>query len=195
MKSACCWGTQEVLFTPLSFIEVVGQVKLCLMEGVWVLVIPVAVSSNMQSDTVEGIKARRRQLHCTIAEFICQEVCRDLEDLKGSPQLLQRVQQDPSAKRAAGSPSALASGTDLQKELKRLGDSLITRCQADMRSLVEAQKQQPDAFFNADATFRQAMSELVDGKAAAVAKADLYLQDTALTIEHFKLMSLPVRLP
>jgi len=179
-------GEEEILFPPLSHLERVGPVRVCYLEGVLVRVIPMAVSANLKSATVEALEERRRDMHLSTADFVCLEVFRDLDALADGPDLLPRLHQDA----VACSDAMEMNPLDKEAGLKEYCLELISSCKKEFERFVEGQKREGKEYYNSDEQYRRAVADLLERKATASAKLRLYLQDPNLYAFQIEEMSL-----
>lgn len=162
-----------------------------LLEGMLVQMIPVAVSANHKSATVEVLHAQRKNMHLSTADFVCLEVSRDLDALAHSPDLLQRLKQDPEAIEQV----AQMECADTEAGFKELGSELVAGCKEEFKTFVESQKFEGEVYYNSDDQYLRAVTDLLERRATALAKIRLYLENPRMFSFQISIMSLMVRRP
>jgi len=80
-----CPGEREILFPPLSHMEVVGQPRVDMHEGKPVIVVSVDVNINQKALTIEGILSQRKQTLLSVGENLKREIKFDLQIVSESP--------------------------------------------------------------------------------------------------------------
>jgi hypothetical protein len=81
----CCPGEGEILFPPLSHLEVVGSPHTEQHDGKPVVVLRIKVNINQKAQVIEEILSQRKQTIVAIAENVMKEVAFDVKLISDAP--------------------------------------------------------------------------------------------------------------
>ena len=164
---------QEYLFVPCSFLQPNGPPSLeVVAEGI-VNVIPVHLSLNLKTETMEELVSKKKRMHLDSARLLADEVKGELERLATSAESLERKKKDPYA----------AYDDDA---LEAFSASINAQCDA----IVERHNGIGVADYVNDNTFRGLVSEILNMKSWAKEKWQLWLKDESKYIFYVKGFSL-----
>jgi hypothetical protein len=80
----CCSGEAELLFPPLSHLEVVGNPTIEKFDGKPVAVFTIRVNINQKACTIEEILSQRKQTAITFTENVARELTFDVKLISNS---------------------------------------------------------------------------------------------------------------
>mmetsp|Transcript_48462 Transcript_48462/g.151973 ORF Transcript_48462/g.151973 Transcript_48462/m.151973 type:complete len:501 (+) Transcript_48462:1614-3116(+) len=135
----------EILYPPLSNLEIIGPLRTELIQTNEVIMISVRVNINLKSTAREYVEGKRKFLYLQSLDFVVQEIERDLHA---------QVEDLPSADRFFRD----------QENSKKVIDQILQEC-CDFRV---AHEQKPVASFNMEIFFRQKVDELSHLHSAAM---------------------------
>jgi hypothetical protein len=92
-------GEVEVLFVRCSFVHKAGEGCLQMTKAGVVRVIPIKVNSNLKSETVEELMAKKGDLHLPAFRYCIDEIHKQLKDLAESKKANDRLEQDKTRAR------------------------------------------------------------------------------------------------
>jgi hypothetical protein len=75
-------GESEILFPPLSNLEVVGEMRTMQTEKGLVNLVKLRINANIKSLTVDELVSRRKTLHLAALSNLLEETQRDLDELE-----------------------------------------------------------------------------------------------------------------
>ena len=152
-------GEKEYLFVPCSFLQPNGPPALEVVAQGIVNVIPVHLSLNLKTETMEELLEKKKRMHVTSARLLADEVRGELQQLAVSTQSLDRKKRDGTAYEDAALPQFAAK--------------INEECDA----VVERHRGTGAADYANDSTFRGLVSEVLNMKSWAVEKWQLWLKD------------------
>ncbi len=156
-------GEREFLFVPYSFIQGEGRQRTEVVTGGGVLtVVPVRVNINLKTETMEELKEKKKRLHLVSVRAMVEEVRYELGEWAKSVEAAARLQKDPTRNHQSG-PFTLAT---LAAAIVKQCEEIVTRHEA------VATEEYVD-----DGTFRALVSEMLDAKAWAKEKKELWVRD------------------
>jgi hypothetical protein len=85
---------EEYLWLPLSFLQPNGAQHLEVTPKGIVKMIPVKVIPNLKTSTVEEALAKKKTMHSTAFQYLIDEIHREIEDLIGAPEALEKFAAD-----------------------------------------------------------------------------------------------------
>jgi len=153
-------GEEEMLYPPLSYLELIKQPQIRVLEGKAVRVLPLKINSNMTCSTIEEILARRKQLFIALLENILDEIERDLTKIMESPALQERL--------------ARASFDKTWEGHVKLRQSISKEC----RAMHNVYKQKDVSWYNDDNNYNFALDQATMLKKMAMNKIEFWLKDT-----------------
>jgi ankyrin repeat protein len=155
---------KEYLFVPYSFVQGEGRQRTEVTAGGGILtVVPVHVNINLKTETVDELKAKKKRLHLASARAVLEEVRYELEQWAASAESSERLQRDPTRNHGG----TFTAATFVAK--------LMEQCDA----VVERHKATGVEEFVDDGVFRALVSEVLDTKAWAKEKKELWMQDAS----------------
>ena len=166
---------KEYLFVPYSFVQGEGRQRAEVTEGGGVLtVVPVHVNINLKTETVDELKEKKKRLHLTSAGAVAEEVRYELEQWAASAEAAARLQRDPT--RNQGGTFTAAT----------LAAKIVEQCDAVLKRHRETGMEE----YVDDGVFRGLVSEMLDTKAWAMEKKQLWMQDASQYISFLQGASL-----
>uniref|UniRef100_A0A7S4PDB7 EF-hand domain-containing protein n=2 Tax=Guillardia theta TaxID=55529 RepID=A0A7S4PDB7_GUITH len=157
----------EILYPPLSNLEIIGPLRTELIQTNEVIMISVRVNINLKSTAREYVEGKRKFLYLQSLDFVVQEIERDLHA---------QVEDLPSADRFFRD----------QENSKKVIDQILQEC-CDFRV---AHEQKPVASFNMEIFFRQKVDELSHLHSAAMSKLHFWKHTKGVTPANISEMSL-----
>ena len=155
---------KEYLFVPYSFVQGEGRQRTEVTEGGGVLtVVPVHVNINLKTETVDELKQKKKRLHLASAGAIAEEVRYELEQWAASAEAAARLQRDDT--RNQGGTFTAAT----------LAAKIVEQCDAVLKRHRETGMEE----YVDDGVFRGLVSEMLDTKAWAIEKKQLWMQDAS----------------
>ncbi len=159
-------GEQEYLFVPCSFLQPNGPPALeVVVEGI-VNVIPVHLSLNLKTETIEDIVSKKRDIHFASFGSLLEELARDLQDIFDAGCL-----SDNSLRRYESTKPQWALYTV---------DVMLSNIMAQCKEVYDKQASEDISAFTDDFRFRNLVSEMLDVKLMAKSKLRLWMQDSTL---------------
>jgi len=152
-------GEKEYLYVPCSFLQPNGPPALEVVAQGVVNVIPVHLSLNLKTETMEELVAKKKRMHLDSARLLADEVRAELELLVVSSDSQERRKKDITAE-----------GSDA---LQLLAASINSQCEA----LLERHRDTDASRYVDDKMFRDLVSEVLNMKSWAKQKWDLWLKD------------------
>ncbi len=168
-------GEREFLFVPYSFVQGEGRMQNELVDGGGVVtVISVRVNINLKAETVEELQEKKKHAHLVTANAMVDEIQCELEEWQVSGEASARLQVDWSRTfRSVPTPAKLAA-------------NIIMQC----KDVVQRHADTPAESYVRDGTFRQLVNEILEIKAWATEKKELWMQDVCRPIEFMPSWSL-----
>jgi ankyrin repeat protein len=162
---------KEYLFVPYSFVQGEGRQRTEVTAGGGVLtVVPVHVNINLKTETVDELKAKKKRLHLASAGAVLEELRYEFEQWAASAEASERLLRDPTRNRGGTFTAAT------------LAAKIMEQCEA----VVERHKATGVEEFVNDGVFRALVSEVLDTKAWAKEKKELWMQDASHRIYFLK---------
>ena len=155
-------GEKEYLFVPCSFLQPNGPPALEIVPEGIVNVIPVHLSVNLKTETLGELVEKKKRLHLASAGAILEEVRHELEQWASSEEAAARLQRDPYPffDGVEYTPASLAA-------------EIIKQCD----TVVKRHEKIPVKGFVDDDMFRGLVSEVLDTRAWAKEKKEVWMQD------------------
>ncbi len=158
---------KEFLFVPYSFIQGEGRQRTEVVTGGGVLtVVPVRVNINLKTETVDELEEKKKRLHLVSARAMVEEVRYELGEWARSAGAAARLRDDPY--HMLGSTPAT------------LVDAIVQQC----ATVMKRHEQTGIHHYIDDGLYRALVSEILDIKAWAKEKKELWMQDLSKYI-HF----------
>jgi hypothetical protein len=157
-------GEREFLFLPYSFVQGEGRQRTEVVDGGGVLtVVSVRVNINLKTETVEELKEKKKRLHLASARAVMDELRNELEEWALGTEAAARLQLDVT--RNQGGTFTAAT----------LAASILEQCAVVVKRHEEVRVEQ----YVDDGVFRALTSELLDCKAWAKEKKELWMRDAS----------------
>jgi hypothetical protein len=159
-------GEKEFLYLPCSFVQRAQQCagRVAIVDGGLVTFVPVKVNLNLKTETVEELKEKKKRLHLVSARAMVEEVRYELGEWAKSEEAKSRGQRDVWCN---------------DNDIGFLVDQIVWQCQ----NVVERHKAATSEDYVDDGTFRALVGEILDTKAWAKEKKELWMQDSSQNIE------------
>ena len=155
---------KEYLFVPYSFVQGEGRQRTEVTEGGGVLtVVPVHVNINLKTETVDELKQKKKRLHLASAGAIAEEVRYELEQWAASAEAAARLLRDPTRNQGGTFTAATYAA------------KIVEQCDAVLKRHREMGMEE----YVDDGVFRGLVSEMLDTKAWAIEKKQLWMQDSS----------------
>jgi len=166
---------KEFLFVPYSFVQGEGQQRTEVVDGGGVLtVVSVRVNINLKTETVEELKEKKKRLHLASARAMVEEVRYELGEWAAGAEAAARLQLDGS-RNQGGTFSTMT-----------LAAAVVEQCAVVVRRHEEMVVQQ----YVDDGVFRALVSEMLDTKAWAKEKMELWMRELSQPIRFLQDWSL-----
>jgi ankyrin repeat protein len=157
-------GEKEFLFVPYSFIQGEGNQRTEVVDGGGVLtVVPVRVNINLKTETVEELQEKKKRLHLASARAMIDELRFELGNWAASVEAAQRLQQDVT-RNQNGTSTAFT-----------LAENILEQCEA---VFIRHDVSGVELYIN-DGVFRALVNEMLDAKAWAKEKKELWMRDSS----------------
>ena len=158
-------GEREFLWVPCSFVQRAQQSggRVEVVDGGLVTFVPVKVNLNLKTETVEELKEKKKRLHLVSARAMVEEVRYELGEWAKSAEAAARLQKDIT--RNQGGTFTAAT----------LAAAVVKQCE-DVVKRHEAAKLEE---YVDDGTFRALVGEMLDAKAWAKEKKELWMRDVS----------------
>jgi hypothetical protein len=155
---------KEYLFVPYSFIQGEGRQRTEVVTGGGVLtVVPVRVNINLKTETSEELKEKKKRLHLVSARAMVEEVRYELGEWAKSAEAAARLQKD-TGRNQGGTFTA----TTLAAAVVKQCEDVVKRHEAaTLKEYVD------------DGAFRALVGEMLDTKAWAKEKKELWMRDVS----------------
>jgi ankyrin repeat protein len=165
-------GEREFLFVPYSFVQGEGRRFTEVVEGGGVLsVVPVRVNINLKTETLEELKEKKKNMHLASARAMVDEVKQEMQEWAGSAEAAARLLHDPTRNNNAYNNGIPFTASTLALAIIEQCSAVLRRHQAtDAKDYVD------------DGVFRALVCEMLDTKAWAKEKKELWMQDTSVFI-------------
>ena len=153
---------REFLFVPYSFIQGEGRQRTEVVAGGGVLtVVPVRVNINLKTETCEELKEKKKRLHLVSARAMVEEVRYELGEWAKSAEAAARLHKDTTRNQGGTFTGAT------------LAAAVVKQCEDVVKRHEAAALQE----YVDDGTFRALVSEMLDAKAWAKEKKELWVRD------------------
>jgi len=167
----------EYLYLPMSFISPNGPARFTVSAaGLGVRLIPVAVTVNFSSRTVEQLLAQKKDMHCAAFRFLQGELAGDLARLA----------------EAGGAAARFAGDTTKNYGGAHTVEGLLEGIAEQSGAVLRRHKARGEAEFADNEVFQGLVAEMLDTRRWAVAKLRLWLEDRTEPICSFGRYSLRV---
>ena len=166
---------KEYLVVPYSFVQSEGRQRTEVTAGGGILtVVPVHVNINLKTETVDELKEKKKRLHLASAGAVLEEVRYELEQWAASAEASGRLQRDETRNQGVTFTAAT------------LAAKIVEQCEV----VVSRHDHLSAEEYVDDGDFRALVSELLDTKAWAKEKFQLWLRDDSQFIRFLQIMSL-----
>jgi hypothetical protein len=159
-------GEKEYLFVPCSFLQPNGPSFLDIVSQGIVEVVPVRLNTNLKTETLNELLDKKKRLHLASAGAIVEEVRYELEQWAASAEAAARLQRDATRNQGG----TFTAATLVAKIVEQCNTVLKRHTETDVLEYVD------------DGVFRALSSEMLDTKAWAKEKKDLWVQDASQLI-------------
>eukprot|EP00283_Hemiselmis_rufescens_P011563 CAMPEP_0173448318 /NCGR_PEP_ID=MMETSP1357-20121228/40518_1 /TAXON_ID=77926 /ORGANISM="Hemiselmis rufescens, Strain PCC563" /LENGTH=262 /DNA_ID=CAMNT_0014414817 /DNA_START=30 /DNA_END=814 /DNA_ORIENTATION=- len=165
----------EMLFPPLSNLEVVGKPEVQSWGGTFYTVVHMRINSNAKSLTLDEMIERRKTVHVGMLQNIINEAGRDMYSQEQEEATAQRRTRADASGSAAHSgwqgPGASdvqgVEGSEAEIEENSKVRSVVL---AELDGVLEEHSQRPAHWFSDDVNFKEAIAEAVNIKGFAIKK-------------------------
>lgn len=165
-------GEGELLFSPLSYLEVVGMPRFQVFDEKQVVIVQVKININLKAQIIEDMISKRRQMHLAAFDFLKDSVKFDILKIAEEDNAFnERLKEDKFRK---------------NHTLHEFVEGIIK--QVDKRREVQG-KIKPTDYLDND-VFRGLVIDMLDTAANARSKMYLYLDDKSLYIQDVSKFSL-----
>jgi ankyrin repeat protein len=156
-------GEKEFLWVPCSFVQRVqqGGGRVEVADGGLVTFVPVKVNLNLKTETSEELKEKKKRLHLVSARAMVEEVRYELGEWAKSAEAAARLQKDATRNQGG----TFTGATFAAAVVKQCEDVVKRHEAAALQEYVD------------DGTFRALVSEMLDAKAWAKEKKELWMLD------------------
>ena len=162
-------GEGEILFGPLSFLEVVGLPKFEIFEGKELIIIHVKININLKAQKIEDMIQKRKQMHNASFDFLVNNIRQDILKIAEEGNAEGRLKKDKLNFRKG-------------KGKEYTVDSLVENItQEVVKKQMEHRNYEAVDFLDND-LFRGLVIEMLDTDAMARSKILLYLKDESIYI-------------
>jgi ankyrin repeat protein len=154
---------KEFLWVPCSFVQRAqqGRGRVEVVNGGLVTFVPVKVNLNLKAETVDELKEKKKRLHLVSARAMVEELRHELGEWAASAEAAARLQRDTSRNQGGKFTTATLSA------------AIIEQCASVLK---RHQDVDVDEYVN-DGVFRALMSEMLDAKAWAKEKKELWMRE------------------
>eukprot|EP00960_Hanusia_phi_P043933 756354-Hanusia_phi.AAC.2 len=153
-------GEKEMLYPPLSYLEVTKRPRIEQIQGQLVRVLQMKINANVTCSTIEETLGKRKQLYTALLDNVVEEIWRDLELMMHSQDVKERLSQ--------------ATFDSLHELHKKLQESILAECEA----IVRKHKMLGILWYNDDVNYVQAMEQATGLKEMAINKLKYWLVST-----------------
>jgi hypothetical protein len=161
-------GEKEFLWVPCSFVQRAqqGGGRVEVVDGGLVTFMPVKVNLNLKTETVDELKEKKKRLHLVSARAMVEEVRYELGEWAKSAEAAARLQKDTTRNQGG----AFTAATLAAAVVKQCEDVVKRHEVATLEEYVD------------DGTFRALVGEMLDAKAWAKEKKELWMFDMSRNI-------------
>jgi hypothetical protein len=167
-------GEKEYLFVPCSFLQPNGPPAIEIVAQGIVHVIPVHLSANLKTETLDELLEKKKRLHLASARAAVEELRWQLEHWATGAQAEGRLQRDPTRDQCGTFTAA----------------SFVASIIEQFEVVVNRHSHLSAEEYVDDGDFRALVGELLDTKAWAKEKVQLWLLDDSQFIRFLQFMSL-----
>jgi hypothetical protein len=153
---------KEFLYLPCSFVQRAQQSagRVTVVDGGLVTFVPVKVNLNLKTETVEELKEKKKRLHLVSARAMVEEVRYELGEWAKSTEAKERGTRDISC--------TIGCIGDFVQQIVWQCENVVKRHQsAGLQDYVD------------DGAFRALVGEVLDARAWAIEKKELWMQDSS----------------
>ena len=174
-------GEREYLWLPCSFVQrlnvFAGRVEV--VDGGLVTMISARVNLNLKSETVEELQEKKKATHLTGVRSMVDQVRFELEEWAASAEAEARLQHDEYSKGTIGTHVAAFTPATLASQIVEQCEEIVKQHEAaDVAEYVD------------DGAFRSLVNEMLDTKAWASEKVQLWMHDPSQYIRFLQVWSL-----
>jgi hypothetical protein len=157
---------KEFLYLPCSYVQRAQQAtgRMCVVDGGLVTFVPVKVNLNLKTETVEELKEKKKRLHLVSARAMVEEVRYELGEWAMSEEVQARGKRD-----------VWCNSSDIGYFVQQI----VWQCS----NVVKRHEAASLDDYVDDSAFRALVSEILDAKAWAKEKTELWLKDSSQNIE------------
>jgi ankyrin repeat protein len=155
-------GEEEYLWVPCSFLEPSGEQSLEVTKDGVLKVVRVRVNANLKALTVEDMTEAKKRAHLASFRYLIDEVSRDIHKRAVEGRAEERWRRDNS------SEDSKAIYT-----VKNLLSVILGQC----RKVLETHEKVNAEDYNRSESFRSLVIEMLEVRAMAASKLDLWLED------------------
>ena len=166
-------GEGELLFSPLSYLEVVGMPRFQIFDGKQVVVINVKININLKAQKIEDMIQKRQQMHLASFDFLVDSVKYDILKVadENIPSFLDRLKEDRFRK-------------------NHTLEEIVEKIVGQVEERREVHKKISSTEYLDNDIFRGLVIDMLDTAAMARSKMQVYLDDKSLYIRDVKTLSL-----
>jgi ankyrin repeat protein len=170
-------GEKEFLWVPCSFVQRAqqGGGRVEVVDGGLVTFVPVKVNLNLKTETVDELKEKKKRLHLVSARAMVEEVRYELGEWAKSAEAAARLQKDTTRYETGTGYTTANLAADIVKQCE---DVVRRHEAATLGEYVD------------DGTFRALVGEVLDAKAWAKEKKELWMRDLSVYVGHLDVLSL-----
>ena len=180
----------EYLWLPCSFVQrmQIGGGRVEVVDGGLVTMFSVRVNLNLKSETVEELQQKKKSAHLTAMRAMVDEVRFELDDWTASGQVEARLQRDETCNGIAQSFTAHGAAQIVERSFTAatLAAQIVEQCE----EIVKRHEAAPLEEYVDDGAFRSLVSEMLDAKAWAIEKTQLWMQDQSQYVRFIQKWSL-----
>jgi ankyrin repeat protein len=175
---------KEFLWVPCSFVQRAqqGRGRVEVVDGGLVTFVPVKVNLNLKTETSEELKEKKKRLHVVSARAMVQELRYELGEWAKSAEAAARLEKDTTGKQSGIIFSTYPSNFNLAT----FSGAIVKQCE----DVVKRHEAAPLEEYVNDCTFRALVGEMLDTKAWANEKRELYMMDRSQYISFLQGFSL-----
>jgi hypothetical protein len=157
-------GEREYLFVPCSFLQPNGPTAIEVVPEGIVKVVPVHLSLNLKTETIEEIVSKKRDVHFSSFGGLLEELARDLKEIVETQSLCDTRQKQL-----------------LKEQWKAYtAEVMLDNIKDQCKQVYDRQKSEDIAAFTDDFRFRNLVTEMLNVKAMAKSKLLVWMHDDSL---------------
>jgi ankyrin repeat protein len=157
-------GEKEYLFVPCSFLQPNGAPALEVVKEGIVNVVPVHLSLNLKTETIEEIVSKKRDIHFASFGSLLEELATDLKDMKDAGCLYDNSLRSYERQHKQWQPYTV--------------DLMLGNIMAQCKEVYDKQASEDNSAFVDDFRFRNLVTEMLDVKLMAKSKLQVWMQDS-----------------